>query len=288
MMLLSNRRESRPSIPLKKGLKAGFLLFSSSVLLFLLSGCENRGIGPVDPAGVPPFLRTVTISPDSVPLTALIPVNGIYTVTVRVRAEVKDPSGTGTVGTVVAQLLSPAGGDPLSVSSLHEESPGAGVRIFGGQIQFTATKEDVGTYRVRVIASDAQGVEGNVVDRSLKVTRINAPPVLSNLSAPDTVTLPSSGSIAIPLSVTAADSNGLSDIREVFFRSLDSSDPTSKVFLFDDGSTVSGDLVAGDGIYSRIISLSSTNERKTYRFAFQAIDTPGDTSATVLHLLTVK
>jgi hypothetical protein len=267
---------------------AGFVVLIVALSLSPVPGCENRGTGVVDPDSTPPFLKTVTITPDSIPLTTLTPTNALYTVAVNVRADVKDPAGGGTVGAVIAQVLAPAGGDPLSESSLHEESSGAGSRVFSGQIQFTATKSDVGTYHVRVKVLDAQGVEGNLIDRSLKVTRINSPPVLSNLSAPDTVSLPSSGSLAIPMSVTATDSNGQGDIREVFFRSLDSSDPNRKIFLLDDGNSTNGDLVAGDGIYSVIISLSSTNERKTYRFAFQAIDTPGDTSATLLHLLTVK
>jgi len=266
----------------------GFLVLILALSLSPVPGCEKRGTGLVDPDSTPPFLKTVTITPDSIPLTTLTPTNGLYTVTVNVRAEVKDPASNGTVGAVIVQVLAPAGGDPLSESALHEESSGAGTRVFSGQIRFTATKSDVGTYHVRVRASDTQGVEGNVIDISLKVTRINSPPVLSNLSAPDTVLLPSSGDLAIPMSVTATDSNGLNDIQEVFFRSLDSSDPNKKVHLFDDGNSINGDLVAGDGIFSIIIRLSSTNERKTYRFAFQAIDTPGDTSATLLHLLTVK
>jgi hypothetical protein len=96
------------------------------------------------------------------------------------------------------------------------------------------------------------------------------------------------------MSIAAADSDGLADIAEVYFRSLNSSDPTAKFFLFDDGGTVqrngitSGDPLAGDGTFSIIVQLPSTSTTGTRLFAFQAKDTFGDTSATVTHSLEVR
>jgi hypothetical protein len=49
--------------------------------------------------------------------------------------------------------------------------------------------------------------------------------------------------------------------------------PSDPVYLLDDGSqTGSGDLLAGDGWYSRIIRIESGNTAGTYLFTFIAID----------------
>jgi hypothetical protein len=91
------------------------------------------------------------------------------------------------------------------------------------------------------------------------------------------------------MSVRADDPDGLEDIQEVYFRSLDSSDPQRKFFLLDDGDLAgSGDRVAGDGVFSIIVELLPGTPARTFRFAFQAQDTFGDTSATILHSLTVR
>ncbi|MCZ6776606.1 MAG: hypothetical protein O7D34_09140, partial [Ignavibacteria bacterium] len=93
--------------------------------------------------------------------------------------------------------------------------------------------------------------------------------------------------------------DGLADVREVFFRSLDSKTPDFKFFLKDDGGTEppssplfqpSGDSVAGDGVFSILIPLvDSPVVRRTNRFAFQAFDTFGDSSGIpLIHFLVVR
>lgn len=145
---------------------------------------------------------------------------------------------------------------------------------------------------MQFIALDNEGNQSNVLERTLFLTRNNSPPKLDpqSLVAPDTVILPIGGSLLIPMNIAASDSDGLADVREVFFRSLDSSDPTQKFHLQDDGNFSSGDAVAGDGVFSIIIQLDDTGPpvRRTFRFAFQALDSFSDTSATVLHFLTVR
>lgn len=267
----------------------GFVVFILCWVLVALSGCENRDAGPVDPSGSPPFIRSASVAPDQIPVTALTSTNGIdYIATLQVTAIVKNPGGAGTIGSVQANVIPPDGSAPIGSSLLRQQSSAGGNLTFVGQLQFTVSKSALGAFLVEVSAFDQQGFEGNAVAQTVTIVGKNYPPVLSNLVAPDTVLLPVSGTVNIPLHVTVSDSNGLGDIRDVFFRSLDSSNPNTKIFLFDDGSTANGDLVARDGTYSRIIVLDSANDRKTYRFAFQAIDASGDTSATVLHLMTVK
>jgi len=116
-------------------------------------------------------------------------------------------------------------------------------------------------------------------------------PVVSNLVAPDTVTI-SSDTIHINLSIQVADSNGLHDIDIVFFNSfLPSGNPSSQnpFLMFDDGNSVHGDAVAGDGIYSQIISLPPSGVTKgTYRWEFQARDREKKTSNIIIHNIVVQ
>jgi hypothetical protein len=95
------------------------------------------------------------------------------------------------------------------------------------------------------------------------------------------------GSVNIPLYVRATDPDGQADITQVYFRSLDSSDPTQKFLMKNDGSAPGS--IPGDSTYSIIVKPTDPpSVRKTYRFAFQATDTFGDTSATILHSITLQ
>jgi len=217
----------------------------------------------------------------------------VTTATVRIT----DRDAGGAVDAAV-EVYAPADNSMIASSPLRDDgvSPDAarGDGIFSARVQFSVTESDAGRYRVRFAASDELGLRANALERPLVIARPrrNSPPELSALMAPDTVTLPASGSSLITMSVVVADSDGYSDIRDVYFRNLDSpSNPTQRFFLKDDGGTgtpSSGDVVPGDGRFSITIQLPSTTPRRDYRFAFQANDVPGDTSATLLHILTVR
>jgi hypothetical protein len=281
-------RNRRPSASASYRLSTGAIVFVAAILT-VLGGCEDRHRGIVDPDGFPPFIRAFRIIPDSVSLNTLTPINGQYAITLICQGQVSDPDGLSSIGPVVADLIAPGGGDPLLSISLSGDSTAGDDRYFSGQFRFSVTKTDIGAYHVQLRATDNRGLAGNSISRRLMIWRTNAAPVLSNLVAPDTVYLPVNDSLLIPMSVAVFDSNGLGDVQEVFFRSLNSSDPTKKYYLQDNGDQrVYGDRIAGDGIYSIIIVLYPTSTKKTYQFAFQAIDASSDTSATLMHSITVK
>jgi hypothetical protein len=59
--------------------------------------------------------------------------------------------------------------------------------------------------------------------------------------------------------------------------------------LYDDGNTtLHGDLVAGDGIYSLLIQVIPSNEKGTYRFEFQAKDRSGALSNIINHSVLIQ
>ena len=257
--------------------------------LLLAAGCEDQNLAPVDPAGSPPFIRSFRITPDSISLNTLTPSGGQYAISIQCTAEISDPDGPSTLGPVTAEVLAPGAADPVASLSLTTDGTAGNVSTMSGVIRFSVTKTAIGAYRVVLHATDGQSFSSNTVDRRLMIWRTNFPPALSSLFAPDTVDLPTGGTLTIPMSITATDSNGLADITEVFFRSLDSSDPTKKYLLYDNGNAANGDAAAGDGRFSIIIQLAEgPTVRRTFRFAFQAIDASADTSAVLLHYLTVR
>jgi hypothetical protein len=156
---------------------------------------------------------------------------------------------------------------------------------------------DVGTFAVEISAIDVSGLESNVFIAPLKIARLNRPPQISSLSAPDTLQLPSQGLVVMMLSLRVDDPDGVADISTVRFTSiLPDGKPSSAgpIEMFDDGSYVdlggysSGDAVDADGIYSRIIQLLSTAATGMYTFSFVAIDRSNDSSNVITHTILVQ
>jgi hypothetical protein len=263
------------------------------LLLVSLESCDKTDLGVIDSRGTPPALSGAAIAPDSINLETLTPSNGTYTLSITTSVHVTDQGSTGSL-TVSAEAFTPTGSSPIAVASLADNGTApdakAGDGTYSGSLVVPAVRADAGVFRVRFRAISTSGYESNNLERPLVVTRRNSPPGIFNLVAPDSVVLPTGSTLLIPMYVSASDSDGLTDIREVFFKSLDSSDPTRKFFLLDDGNTsVSGDRLAGDGIFSIVIQLPDfPGVRRTYRFMFQANDSFADTSGTILHLLTVE
>lgn len=117
----------------------------------------------------------------------------------------------------------------------------------------------------------------------------NIPPVLSDVIAPDSLTVADTTAFAV--SVKVYDENGLNDIKSVYFfvtrpDGVSSGVPT---FLFDDGSlTGNGDETPGDGRYSRIIVINQSNQKGIYKLEFQAEDKGNKKSEILTHNFLVK
>ena len=262
-------------------------------LLCFFPGCEKTDLGVIDSRGLPVFLHSAAVTPDIVNMSKLPSINGVLTVTFDIRLAV-DLAGNAPLAAVQAEVFAPITYASLAQVALHPDgtTTGAGYRTYSGRIQFGVSKSDAGGYLLRFQALTPNGLQTNTLDRTIAIVRNNSAPRLSQLTAPDSATLPQSGSLLVFMTVAVSDSDGAGDIREVYFRSLDSSNPNQKLFMLDDGGLTttpsSGDKDAADGIYSITVQLPSTTTRKIYHFAFQAVDAFGDTSNTVLHQLTVR
>jgi hypothetical protein len=266
----------------------GFVVFAT----LLSSGCEDSKLGTVDTSGTPPYLRAATIRPDTVSLKTITPSGGKYTVTTTVQLNCTDPQGSQDILSAGVEVYFPYSSDLATQATLADDGKApdstAGDHIFTGTVKLTIAQTDAGPFRVRFHANDALGLESNSLERTLQIDRANQIPVLSDLVAPDSVKIPSPRDTLILMTVKVTDPDGPGDIREVYFRSLDSSDPNAKYFLLDNGNPNNGDAIDGDGVYSIIIILRDSTTRKTFRFSFQATDAAGESSVPIVHSLKVQ
>jgi hypothetical protein len=152
-----------------------------------------------------------------------------------------------------------------------------------------------GNYLIEYYVSDKSNVINKIGQETFLYNngRTNIPPVISNLTSPDTITLNSSFVYEF-FSVQVEDSNGLGDVKDVYIQSYRPDGTTSGITtsLYDDGGLVitpsSGDQVAGDGIYSLIVSLPHTTTKGLWRFVFRAIDRGNKLSNEISHNILVQ
>ncbi len=139
-----------------------------------------------------------------------------------------------------------------------------------------------GKYQITFYAEDAiNPAPANVHKIGVKYFEIvggkeNSPPVLTDLSLPDTV----SRGQKFSFSVKAEDEDGLQDIREVYYElynpngeKIVNSKGISQFPMFDDGDTqTNGDETPGDGVYSVFLTFPSNQLTGLWEFKFTAVD----------------
>ncbi|RMH86139.1 MAG: hypothetical protein D6681_16030 [Calditrichaeota bacterium] len=149
-----------------------------------------------------------------------------------------------------------------------------------------AVGHPTGDYALEFEATDEGQGSSGIVSRSLFME--NLPPELFNPVLPDTVQRPASGVDTIEVHITVRDPQGLGDVSEVTFVVQRQGGPPTTIEMFDDGDfDAHRDLVAGDGIYSRGLTVSPTSTPGTFQFTFQALDLAGNVSPAVVDSLVI-
>ena len=151
----------------------------------------------------------------------------------------------------------------------------------------------IGNYTVKFFASGMEGYTKQVAVRSFYFNngQDNVPPVISNLIMPDSVQL--GGTILF--NVEVSDSNGLNDVKSVFYEAYNpdgikviNSQGISEFPMFDDGNTQeNGDVTAGDGIYTVILTFPVSAQLGTWQFEFLARDRSNTLSNKIIHNIEV-
>jgi hypothetical protein len=261
--------------------------------LAMLPSCEQQSGGVIDPPLSRPFLLSGTVTPDTVRTSALPQTGNTISGSLTVSATVLLATGGQALQSVNADLIDPVSNEPLSSTTLARDTglpdTSGDTLHFAGSLNISLPKSTSGRFRVRFSLTTASSSGSNIIERSAFFLRDNHPPAIVNLILPDTVQVPAGGSTNFAARAQVSDPDGQTDISQVFFTNLDSSDPTHRYTLLDDGSdnSSSGDAVAGDGIYTITVTAPASAKGKIYRFLFQATDAFGDTSASILHFLTI-
>ncbi|MFH1781219.1 MAG: hypothetical protein ABH835_01230 [Patescibacteria group bacterium] len=267
------------------------------VVPFLFISCEKDKYTALDISVTPPYLfdgklDKYLIDTDTISANGQFSITDTINISIRIYVHATDPNGQSDIMFLKYQIVSQYMKSVIVSGTLNdmglEGDSLSNDGIYTASVSFSIPRVVVGLFKIKMQAKDRNELLSNEIILGLNITRKANYPIISGLNAPYSITLPSSGSKVINMSIAAADSDGLADIKEVFFRSLDSSDPTKKYFLFDNGNIASnGDSLADDGIYSIKVELPYNMTAKPYRFEFQAKDFTELLSNKILHTLNV-
>lgn len=149
-----------------------------------------------------------------------------------------------------------------------------------------------GTYLISYFIEDKTGAVKKVAAQTFVFDngKANVAPIILSVVLPDTIQIVGEG-LAFLVAASVSDSNGIRDVKEVYFTSVrpDQTSSGLRTSLYDDGNyTENGDASSGDGIYSRVVRIDSANQKGTYRFDFEARDRGGLVSPVVRKYILVK
>lgn len=207
-----------------------------------------------------------------------------------VTASVIDSNGLGDVASVNLRLLQGAnivGEFPLVTSS---DTSGI-IGQYQLSIDSSFAAERIGDYLLQIHVVDLSGAQDLSSQEPIFIE--NEIPTVSNPALRDTLQRPAAGSDTIHVKLSVDDPQGLPDISEVSFTvTLIGGNTSSPISMFDDGNpdptnSDNGDLIAGDGRFSQVISINSTNQLGTYVFEFSATDKVSQISTVVSDTLEV-
>lgn len=116
----------------------------------------------------------------------------------------------------------------------------------------------------------------------------NLAPEITEITMPDTLVRPVSGTKELLFSLTADDPNGAQDVTNAYFQVLSNSTGqwSTDFDMYDNG--LGGDETAGDGVFSRGLEISSENSAVTNYFRFRVKDTASNFSDWALDSVVVR
>ena len=266
------------------------------VCLLFTAGCKLPNDGAIDVAA-PPFVSSITITPTvwDVPLRTGADSASILERIVTVKARVIADNLGLPIAHVLCNAMAPDGSLLLNDQELRDDGVAPDLIANDGwytrQCTLRAQRSNLGGYTFRVAAFDNAGARSNDAAASLlmrlQLATQNYAPTLDEVAVPDTIIVPPAGQTNIArISVAVQDTNGLDDIASVKVSVIrvENGSIAGTYDLYDDGNTIiyptfgmtSGDVTAGDGVFTIQIPVPSTTNKNMYRdFKFVAIDRSG-------------
>ncbi|MHB1051239.1 MAG: hypothetical protein ACYC09_14260 [Bacteroidota bacterium] len=262
--------------------------------LFFFASCELDQSVTLDRTPSPPGLDSASVTPVFINIGGNASLTSFDT-SITIRASLDRPYSSSVQ--VIYSIFSP-NGDLFTSGTIADNGIDPDLASADGHYAvrrtITIPTEMIGTFTVQVAALNASLEYSSIVNLPVAVFNLNnTPPLLSGLSAPDTVIVPTGSDINfVKVSITAADSQGLNDIVSVSLKSLRPDSSVAGLFpLYDDGGTTvrptfnisSGDSIANDGRYTLVIPIFSSTQNNTFRdFIFTATDRSNALSAAII------
>jgi len=261
-------------------------LFAFFLLVF--TSCDSVP-GVTDPTASSPVVSGIQVSPEVLALDQLGGEGETVSAQITVTADVTDADNDLTAAFVLIRSSSP-GQAPLAQEEVQLGNAGT----FTSRLDLTVPRASGGQFVVSVFAADAAGNISNTAYGSIQVSGESAPPEIMSIDMPDQVTRPAAGlpPISISIQATVSDPDGLDNV--AFVEVIVNGAATLR--LCDDGGSgtcnngfgSSGDLDAGDGVYTLTIQLDASNSAGTNSFEFTAVDRTGLRSGTVSRTIVVQ
>jgi len=254
-------------------LKNNFFLFVIVLVLVCISGCEKNYNTIVDSPGSVPAIKdasfsisivntdTINIAGQSVrnindPLT----IRGIAKVSVISFGDEKE------IPIVGYSVTNSQFSSPLTEGILHDDGvfPDAKANdsVYSGYVEFQIQRVVVGTFSLNIWSESTAGYKSNTLILPLQIVRLNHPPIISNLVAPDTINL--STTTTFNESLKVLDPDGQNDIKSVLRFT-----PSGKILQLQ---------AMTDSTYGEQVILNPPPNLGPYLFRFCAVDRSNDTS----------
>lgn len=173
----------------------------------------------------------------------------------------------------------------LTDSALYGDAI-SGDHIFSRNISLNRIDSIDGNIHIQYDILDSGVVIMSYMD-SLDVIA-NEPPVIIEITMPDTIVRPVTGTKDLLIYLEVDDPNGVYDVINAYFQVLSNSTGqwSSDYSLNDTGEL--GDVTAGDGIFSTGLQISSANSAATNYFRFRVKDTASNFSDWSLDSVVVR
>jgi hypothetical protein len=250
-----------------------FLSIVITFVIFSFPGCEKEYDAVIDTNSSIPAISDAVFSP-SIVNTDTINVAGqamrypTDLLTIRCYAKIRVvPSSDHKETSIVGYSLNNFQfSSSLKEGALHDDGVMPDIvandSIYSGYVDFQIQRVIVGTFLLNIWSENSSGYKSNTIILPLQIVRLNHPPVISNLTAPDTVKISQQGSFSI--SLKAVDPDGYQDIKSVLRYT-----PSGKVLALS---------AINDSIYYETVSLIPPPSLGSYLFSFRAFDGSNDSS----------
>jgi hypothetical protein len=253
-------------------------LFLIVLSLLSISGCEKKNDAVVDPNNNAPELSNASFS-ISIVNTDTMNIAGQGhspddTLTIRGNANVSVvfPGDNKETSSVRYSVTNSSFSSPLSEGELHNDGviPDAKANdsIYSGYIEFQIQRVIVGTFTITLWSENTTGDRSNTILLPLQIIRLNRPPVISDLEAPDTVNLAVIKDEFL-IKIKVIDPDGQGDIRGMMRFT-----PSGLITRF---YPLNGNIDT-DSIYTERVGVIPRPDLGAYLFRFRAVDRTTDSS----------